>query len=105
MSRPKIPIIDAARAERFVGDSVSVEGKAINTDGGAAIELADVIIHCAELPSWPEDVEGGTVKATGELADTGDAGAPFYVLREPRYVAEADEIKDDFDEDEDTPTD
>lgn len=102
--RPNIPITDAVRAERFVGDPVSVEGKAVNTDCGAAIELPDVIIHCAELPAWPLDVEGRSVTATGELADTGEEGAPFYVLREPRYEAEPSDALDEF-EDEDTPVD
>ena len=91
LDRPVIPITDAERAARFVGDPVSVEGTAVNADACACIELPDVIIHCPELPQWPDDVVGQRISATGTLQLRGEGEPPAYDLHEARYQTDEPE--------------
>ena len=97
LTRAVIPIPHAAGAARFIGDAVSVEGVAVDHERSAGVERADLFVHLLELPAWPDDVLGKTVKAYGELGRKGEGDDAFFFLSEFRYEVAGDEAASDTD--------
>lgn len=92
---PPAVVTDRDSATANAGKPARVEGTARNAKLAAAVVLADRMpVYCLGVDSWPSDVDGKPVKASGKLeqteefaADDGAAGTSgaVWVLRDCRY--------------------
>ena len=48
---------------------VRIEGTAYDAKGGAVLRTDDAVVYIAGKASWPADVVGGRVRATGILSE------------------------------------
>jgi hypothetical protein len=65
-----ITIASLTDAKAAVGKPVRVEGSAENAKLSAVVSAPDLLVYCLDLSSWPADLAGKRVIATGTLEYT-----------------------------------
>jgi hypothetical protein len=88
-------VTDLAGAEAAEGKAAEVHGTARDAKLGAAVVASGLVVYCLGVESWPSEVHGSAVRASGRLEQTEELAAPdptsagtagaVWVLRDCRY--------------------
>jgi hypothetical protein len=93
-------LVDGARAGELVGKAVTVRGTARDAKISAVVVAGDFMVYCLGTESWPAELGGKQVDASGTLERTDEFTAkpgpngeisagtdgPVWVLRGCRYT-------------------